>query len=59
MNRLHFVASWKSNHLKVRKYWSVFKVRLKEEGCESTTICSQLKLEAADGKKYMSDVGNA
>jgi len=37
----------------------VFKVRLKEEGCESTTICSQPKLEATDGKKYMSDVGNA
>jgi len=41
-----------------RKYWSVLKTRLKQEGCELTTICSQLKLQAADGKKYLSDVAN-
>ncbi len=39
-----------------RKYWSVLKTRLKQEGCELTTICSQLKLLAADGKRYLSDV---
>jgi hypothetical protein len=33
-----------------RKYWSVLKTRLKQEGSELTTICSQLKLPAADGK---------
>lgn len=32
------------------KYWSVLKVRLKNEGSELTTNCSQLKLKAADGK---------
>ena len=29
-----------------RKYWSVFKVRLKKEGNELATICSQLKMKA-------------
>ena len=42
----------------MRKYWSVLKVRLKKEGVEPTTICSQLKLEAEDGKKRLTDVGN-
>jgi prophage antirepressor-like protein len=41
-----------------RKYWSVLKTRLKQEGCELTTICSQLKLTAADGKKYLTDVAD-
>lgn len=41
-----------------RKYWSVLKTRLKKEGCELTTICSQLKLQAADGKNYLSDVAD-
>lgn len=37
------------------KYWSVLKVRLKEEGSELTTICSQLKMPAADGKMRLTD----
>lgn len=41
-----------------RKYWSVLKTRLKTEGGELTTICSQLKLQAADGKFYLSDVAD-
>ncbi|MDD2907004.1 MAG: Bro-N domain-containing protein [Candidatus Gracilibacteria bacterium] len=41
-----------------RKYWSVLKTRLKQEGSELTTICSQLKLKASDGKNYLTDVGN-
>jgi len=41
-----------------RKYWSVLKTRLKKEGVELTTICSQLKMPAADGKNYMTDVAN-
>ena len=32
-----------------RKYWSVLKTRLKREGSELTTNCSQLKMQAADG----------
>ena len=41
-----------------RKYWSVLKTRLKAEGSELTTNCSQLKLQSADGKFYMQDVLN-
>ena len=38
------------------KYWSVLKVRLKKEGSELTTNCSQLKMRSADGKHYLTDV---
>ena len=41
-----------------RKYWSVLKTRLKQEGSEMATNCSQLKLQAADGKKYFTDVAD-
>ncbi len=39
-----------------RKYWSVLKIRLKKEGSELTTNCSQLKLISKDGKYYSQDV---
>ena len=39
-----------------RKYWSVLKTRLKREGSELTTDCSQLKMRSADGKMYLTDV---
>ena len=42
-----------------RKYWNKLKGRLKKEGNESVTNCHQLRLEAADGKKYLTDVANA
>ena len=38
-----------------RKYWSVLKTRLKQNESELTSFCSQLKLTAADGKKYTTD----
>ena len=41
-----------------RKYWSVLKTRLKKEGSELATNCRQLKLQAADGKFYKSDVAD-
>ena len=41
-----------------RKYWSVLKTRLKTEGSELTTNCSQLKMKAADGKMYLTDVAD-
>ena len=40
------------------KYWSVLKIRIKKEKGELTTICSQLKLKANDGKRYKTDVAN-
>ncbi len=39
-----------------RKYWNKLKQRLKEEGSELVTVCHQLKLPAADGKFYKTDV---
>ena len=41
-----------------RKYWSVLKNRLKKEGSELTTVCSQLKMPSADGKNYLTDVAS-
>ncbi|MBR2840049.1 hypothetical protein IKE82_01835 [Candidatus Saccharibacteria bacterium] len=37
------------------KYWSVLKIRLKNEGSELTTNCSQLKMVAEDGKRRLTD----
>ncbi len=42
-----------------RNYWKVLKNRLKKEGNQSVTNCNRLKLEAGDGKKYLTDVANA
>jgi hypothetical protein len=39
-----------------RHYWNVLKSRLKVEGNETVTNCDQLKLEAQDGKKRLTDV---
>ena len=44
--------------LNSRKYWSVLKTRLKKEGSELATNCSQLKMESADGKFYKTDVAD-
>jgi len=41
-----------------RKYWSVLKTRLKKEGSQLATNCSQLKMQAADGKMYLTDVAD-
>lgn len=41
-----------------RNYSKVLKHRLKSEGNETVTNCNQLKLTAADGKKYLTDVAD-
>src|SRR3989338_5280125 len=41
-----------------RKYWSVLKTRLKAEGNQLATTCSQLKMQSSDGKYYLTDVGD-
>ncbi|MDA8575531.1 Bro-N domain-containing protein [Candidatus Marinamargulisbacteria bacterium] len=41
-----------------RKYWSVLKTRLKKEGSQLATNCSQLKMQANDGKYYLTDVAD-
>ena len=49
------VVSVLTDSLNPRKYWSVLKTRLKAEGSELTTDCSQLKMRASDGKYYKTD----
>ena len=50
------VLTESADYQTARKYWNKLKQRLKEEGNESVTNCHQLKLEAADGKRYLTDV---
>lgn len=38
-----------------RSYWKVLKNRLSKEGSELVTNCNQLKMQASDGKYYMTD----
>jgi hypothetical protein len=47
-----------NNFQTARNYWKVLKNRLKKEGSESVTKCNQLKMPAADGKSYMTDVSD-
>ena len=41
-----------------RKYWNKLKERLKKEGSESVANCHQLKMEAVDGKTYLTDAAD-
>jgi hypothetical protein len=41
-----------------RNYWKVLKNRLKVEGSELVTKCNQLKMQASDGKFYLTDVAD-
>ncbi len=41
-----------------RNYWKVLKHRLVKEGNQSVTNCNQLKMSAADGKNYLTDVAD-
>ena len=52
------VLTEQTDSTRARKYWSVLKLRLKNEGSQVATNCSQLKLTAADGKKYLTDVAD-
>jgi hypothetical protein len=45
-------------HKKAQSYWTTLKNRLKEEGSEVVTKCDQLKLQASDGKYYLTDVAD-
>ena len=42
-----------------RDYWYKMKIRVNEEdGFEPSTVCRQLKMEAPDGKKRLTDCAN-
>jgi len=52
------VLTGSADYQTARKYWNKLKQRLREEGNESVTNCHQLKLPAADGKFYKTDVAD-
>lgn len=52
------VLTDQSDYQKTRKYWNKLNERLRKEGIESVPNCLRLKLEAADGKKYLTDVAD-
>lgn len=52
------ILSAQPSHDRARKYWSVLKTRMKQEGAQPTTICSQLKMQAPDGKMRLTDVAD-
>ena len=52
------VLTEQPDHRHAAKYWSVVKTRLRKEGSELTSICSQLKMQSEDGKTYLTDVAD-
>ncbi|HMO45310.1 MAG TPA: BRO family protein [Rubrivivax sp.] len=53
------VLTQQPDYQTARKYWNQLKRRLEKEGSESVTACHRLKLPAADGKHYLTDVATA
>jgi DNA-damage-inducible protein D len=53
------VLTQQADYQTARKYWNKLKERLSKEGSESVTNCHRLKLPAADGKNYLTDVATA
>ncbi|MEI6078360.1 MAG: BRO family protein [Verrucomicrobiota bacterium] len=53
------VLTQQPDYQAARKYWNVLKGRLAKEGSQLVTNCYQLKMPAADGKSYLTDVATA
>ncbi|MEK7382680.1 MAG: Bro-N domain-containing protein [Elusimicrobiota bacterium] len=53
------VLTQQPDYQTARKYWNKLKERLRKEGSQSVTNCHRLKLTAADGKNYHTDVASA
>jgi hypothetical protein len=53
------VLTQQPDYQTARKYWNKLKGRLGKEGSQSVTNCHRLKLPAADGKNYLTDVATA
>ncbi len=50
------VLTDQNNYTKTRNYWKYLKAKLKKEGSQVVSATNQLKLTAADGKQYKSDM---
>lgn len=50
------VLTNQNDYNKTRNYWKYLKSKLKKEGSQLVSTTTQLKLTAADGKKYKSDM---
>ena len=44
------------DYTRTRNYWKYLKTKLRRQGSELVSATNQLKLRAADGKRYMTDV---
>ncbi len=53
------VIALATNSSDARNYWKVLKNRLKKTQNQLVTSCNPLKMEALDGKYYLTDTGNA
>lgn len=49
------VLNEESDYTKIRNYWKYLKAKLKKENNQLVSVTTQLKLLAADGKKYKTD----
>jgi len=49
------ILNEENDYNKIRNYWKYLKVKLKKENSELVSATTQLKLLAADGKKYLTD----
>jgi cell filamentation protein len=49
------VLTDQNDYAKTRNYWKYLKAKLKREGNQLVSATTQLKLKAADGKKYLTD----
>jgi len=50
------VLTNQNDYNKTRNYWKYLKAKLKKEGVQLVSNTTQLKLIAADGKQYKSDM---
>lgn len=50
------VLNEEPDYTKIRNYWKYLKAKLKKENPQLVSVTTQLKLEAADGKKYKTDL---